>query len=132
MTKPATRTQKDKIATYIRRQAWILFVLIVSIAILDSFWLHSGLVVAKSTALGALLSFSSQVILASFVFWYTGYRARRHIVSQMYRGQVIKWLLTVFGFALIFITIRPLSAPALFIGFIVMQVSNSWMLWHVR
>ena len=132
MTKPATRTQKDKIATYIRRQAWILFVLIVSIAILDSFWLHSGLVVAKSTALGALLSFSSQVILASFVFWYTGYSARRHIVSQMYRGQVIKWLLTVFGFALIFITIRPLSAPALFIGFIVMQVSNSWMLWHVR
>lgn len=132
MTKPATRTQKDKIATYIRRQAWILFVLIVSIAILDSFWLHSGLVVAKSTALGALLSFSSQVILAIFVFWYTGYRARRHIVSQMYRGQVIKWLLTVFGFALIFITIRPLSAPALFIGFIVMQVSNSWMLWHVR
>jgi len=43
-----------------------------------------------------------------------------------------KWLLTVFGFALIFITVQPLSAPALFIGFMVMQISHSWMLWHIR
>ena len=132
MTRPAKRTQKDKIGLYIKRQAWILFILIVSVSMLDIVWLHSGLIVAKSTALGALLSFTSQAISAAFVFWYTGYRARRHIVSQLYRGQMVKWLLTVFGFALIFITIRPLSAPALFIGFIVMQISHSWMLMYVR
>lgn len=132
MTKPAKRTQKDKIGLYIKRQAWILFILIVSVSMLDVVWLQSELIVAKSTALGALLSFTSQAIFAAFVFWYTGYRARRHIVSQLYRGQMVKWLLTVFGFALIFITIRPLSAPALFIGFIVMQVSHSWMLIYVR
>ncbi|WP_201573146.1 MULTISPECIES: ATP synthase subunit I [Psychrobacter] len=132
MTKPAKRTQKDKIGLYIKRQAWILFILIVSVSMLDIVWLHSELIVAKSTALGALLSFTSQAIFAAFVFWYTGYRARRHIVSQLYRGQMVKWLLTVFGFALIFITIRPLSAPALFIGFIVMQISHSWMLMYVR
>lgn len=132
MTKPAKRTQKDKIAIYIRRQAWILFILIVIAWIVDVSWLQSELIVAKSTAIGALLSFATQAVFAFFIFWHTGYRARRHIVSQLYRGQAAKWLLTVFGFALIFITIRPLSAPALFIGFMVMQISHSWMLWHIR
>ncbi|WP_198336750.1 ATP synthase subunit I [Psychrobacter celer] len=132
MTKPAKRTQKDKIGIYIKRQAWLLFILIIAAWMIDISWLHSQLIIAKSTAIGALLSFITQAVFASFVFWYTGYRARRHIVSQLYRGQMAKWLLTVFGFALIFITVQPLSAPALFIGFMVMQISHSWMLWHIR
>lgn len=132
MTKPAKRTHRDKIGVYIKRQAWILFILIIIAWIIDVSWLGSNLVVAKSTAIGALLSFVTQAVFAGFIFWYTGYRARQHIVSQLYRGQMAKWLLTVFGFALIFITIRPLSAPALFIGFMVMQISHSWMLWHIR
>jgi len=132
MTKPAKRTQKDKIGIYIKRQAWILFILIIIAWIVDTLWLHSGLTIAKSAAIGALLSFITQAVFAFFIFWYTGYRARQHIVSQLYRGQMSKWLLTVFGFALIFITVQPLSAPALFIGFMVMQISHSWMLWHIR
>ncbi|MEN2752448.1 MULTISPECIES: ATP synthase subunit I [Psychrobacter] len=132
MTKPAKRTQRDQIGVYIKRQAWILFILIIIAWIVDASWLSSDLVVAKSAAIGALLSFVTQAVFAGFIFWYTGYRARGHIVSQLYRGQMAKWLLTVFGFALIFITIRPLSAPALFIGFMVMQISHSWMLWHIR
>lgn len=133
MTKPAKRTQKDKIGIYIKRQAWILFVLILIAWIVDTGWLTSSqLIIAKSTAIGALLSFVTQAVFAFFIFWYTGYRARQHIVSQLYRGQMAKWLLTVFGFALIFITVQPLSAPALFIGFMVMQISHSWMLWHIR
>ena len=133
MTKPAKRTQKDKIGVYIKRQAWILFVLILVAWTIDSVWLNSSqLAIAKSTAIGALLSFVTQAVFAFFIFWYTGYRARQHIVSQLYRGQMAKWLLTVFGFALIFITVQPLAAPALFIGFMVMQISHSWMLWHIR
>ena len=133
MTKPAKRTQKDKIGIYIKRQAWILFVLILIAWIVDTVWLTSSqLIIAKSTAIGALLSFVTQAVFAFFIFWYTGYRARQHIVSQLYRGQMAKWLLTVFGFALIFITVQPLSAPALFIGFMVIQISHSWMLWHIR
>lgn len=132
MTKPAKRTQKDKIGIYIKRQAWILFILIIAAWIIDTIWLGSELIVAKSAAIGALLSFMTQVVFALFIFRHTGYRARQHIVSQLYRGQMAKWLLTVFGFALIFITVQPLSAPALFIGFMVMQISHSWMLWHIR
>ena len=132
MTKPAKRTQKDKIGIYIKRQAWILFILIIVVWILDAIWLDSELTVTKSAAIGALLSFTTQAVFASFIFWHTGYRARQHIVSQLYRGQMAKWLLAVLGFALIFITVQPLSAPALFIGFMVMQISHSWMLWHIR
>ena len=133
MTKPAKRTQKDQIGIYIRRQAWILFIIILLVCIVDTLWFNSSqLLIAKSTAIGALLSFATQAVFAFFVFWYTGYRARQHIVSQLYRGQMAKWLLTMFGFALIFITVQPLSAPALFIGFMVMQISHSWMLWHIR
>lgn len=132
MTKPAKRTQNQQISVYIKRQAWILFILIIITWLIDKIWLHSELLVAKSTAIGALLSFITQAVFAGFVFWHTGYRARLHIVSQLYRGQMAKWLLTLFGFALIFITIKPLSAPALFIGFMVMQISHSWMLWRIR
>lgn len=132
MSRPARRAQKDQISLYIKRQAWILFILIVMISLLDVIWLHSQLVIAKSFAIGASLSFVNQAVFASFVFRHSGYRARRHIVSQMYRGQTIKWLLTVLGFALIFITIKPLLAPALFIGFIIMQLSHSGLLWYIR
>ncbi len=132
MSKPAKRTQKDKIGIYLKRQAWVLFILIVIASILDIFWLQSGLIVAKSSAVGSLLSFATQAVFAGFIFWYTGYRARGRIVSQLYRGQMVKSLLTILGFALIFITIQPLSAPALFIGFIVMQFSQSLMLAYVR
>ena len=133
MTKPAKRTQKDKIGTYIKRQAWLLFAVILIVWAIDNLWLNNvELTIAKSAAIGALLSFVTQAVFAFFIFWYTGYRARQHIVSQLYRGQMAKWLLTVFGFALIFITVQPLSAPALFIGFMVMQISHSWMLWHIR
>ncbi|WP_201555705.1 ATP synthase subunit I [Psychrobacter sp. 72-O-c] len=132
MTKPAKRTQKDQISLYLKRQVWVLFILIVIASMLDVFWLHSELVVAKSSAIGSLLSFATQAVFAGFIFWHTGYRARRHIVSQLYRGQMVKWLLTVLGFALIFIMIQPLSAPALFVGFIVMQLSHSLMLSYIR
>lgn len=132
MSKPAKRTQKDKIGIYLKRQAWVLFILIIIASMLDVFWLHSELVIAKSSAIGALLSFAGQAVFAGFIFWYTGYRARGRIVMQLYRGQMVKWLLTVLGFALIFITIQPLSAPALFIGFIVMQFSQTLMSSHIR
>lgn len=131
MTKPAERTKKDNITLYIKRQAWVLFLLIMLVWMIDALWLQSQLLITKSTAIGALLSFITQAIFASFVFRHSGYRARLHIVSQLYRGQMIKWMLTVVGFALIFITIQPLSAPALFIGFIVMQVSQTWLLWKI-
>lgn len=132
MTKPAKRNQKDKIGIYLKRQTWVLLIVIIAAWLIDSSWFGSGLIVAKSAALGGVLSFITQMVFALFMFSHTGYHARNRIVSQFFRGQALKWLLTVFGFAFIFITIRPLSAPALFIGFIVMKISHILMLSRVK
>ena len=132
MTHPAKRSQKDQIRVYFKRQTWALLLVIVSAWLIDSSWLHSDLVIAKSAAIGGLLGFATQMVFAWFMFSYTGYRARNRIVSQFFRGQALKWLLTVFGFALIFTTVEPLSAPALFIGFIIMKVSHVLMLGRIK
>lgn len=132
MTQPAKRSQKDQIRVYFKRQTWALLFVIVSAWLIDSSWLHSDLVIAKSAAIGGLLGFATQMVFAWFMFSYTGYQARNRIVSQFFRGQALKWLLTVFGFALIFTMIEPLSAPALFIGFIIMKVSHVLMLGRIK
>ena len=132
MSRPAKRNRKDQIRVYSKRQTWALLIVIVAAWIIDISWFDGQLVVAKSAAIGGLLSFITQIVFALFMFSHTGYGARNRIVSQFFRGQALNWLLTLFGFALIFIIIKPLSAPALFIGFIVMKMSHMVMLSHIR
>ncbi len=132
MTQPAKRSQKDQIRVYLKRQTWALLLVIIGAWLIDSIWFNSALTVAKSAAIGGVLSFVTQMIFALFMFSHSGYRARNRIVSQFFRGQALKWLLTVFGFALIFITIKPLSALALFTGFIVMKMSHVLMLGRIK
>lgn len=133
MTQPARRSQREEIKLYLKRQAWVLFILIIVAWIIDVIALQGELVVAKSMAIGGLLSFITQALFASFVFWRSGSRVRSiDMVSQMYRGQVIKWMVTVFGFAFIFINIKPLSAPALFLGYIVMKITHMVMLSRIK
>lgn len=132
MTQPAKRSQKDQIRVYLKRQTWALLIVIILAWLIDKIWFGGELVVAKSAAIGGLLSFVTQMVFAIFMFSHTGYRARNRIVSQFFRGQALKWLLTVFGFALIFIVIKPLSPLALFIGFIVMKMSHVLMLGRIK
>lgn len=132
MTQPAKRSQKQQIRVYLKRQTWALLLVIVAAWLIDNSWFNGELVVAKSAAIGGLLSFVTQMVFAVFMFSHSGYQARNRIVSQFFRGQALKWLLTVFGFAFIFIIIKPLSAPALLLGFIVMKISHVLMLGRIR
>lgn len=132
MTQPAKRSQKQQIRVYLKRQTWALLLVIVAAWLIDNSWFNGELVVAKSAAIGGLLSFVTQMVFAVFMFSHSGYQARNRIVSQFFRGQALKWLLTVFGFAFIFITIKPLFAPALLLGFIVMKISHVLMLGRIR
>ncbi|WP_218689808.1 ATP synthase subunit I [Psychrobacter sp. BF1] len=132
MTQPAKRSQKQQIRVYLKRQTWALLLVIVAAWLIDNSWFNGELVVAKSAAIGGLLSFVTQMVFAVFMFSHSGYQARNRIVSQFFRGQALKWLLTVFGFAFIFITIKPISAPALLLGFIVMKISHVLMLGRIR
>lgn len=132
MTQPAKRSQKDQIRVYLKRQTWALLLVIMVAWLVDSIGFNSELVVAKSAAIGSLLSFTTQIVFALFMFSYTGYQARNRIVSQFFRGQALKWLLTVFGFAFIFIAIKPLAPLAVFIGFIAMKISHVLMLGRLK
>ena len=132
MSQPAKRSQKDQIRVYIKRQTWALLLVIIAAWLIDIRGFSGQLIIAKSAAIGGLLSFTTQMIFALFMFSYTGFHARQRIVSQFFRGQALKWLLTVSGFALIFIFIKPLSAPALFIGFIVLKISHIFMLGRIK
>ena len=132
MTQPAKRSQKDQIRVYLKRQTWALLLVIVVAWLVDSIGFNSELVVAKSAAIGSLLSFTTQIVFALFMFSYTGYQARNRIVSQFFRGQALKWLLTVFGFAFIFTAIKPLAPLAVFIGFIAMKISHVLMLGRLK
>lgn len=132
MTQPAKRSQKDQIRVYLKRQTWALLLVIMVAWLVDSIGFNSELVVAKSAAIGGLLSFTTQIVFALFMFSYTGYQARNRIVSQFFRGQALKWLLTVFGFAFIFIAIKSLAPLAVFIGFIAMKISHVLMLGRLK
>lgn len=132
MTQPAKRTQKHKITVYLKRQSWALLLLIMAAWLIDNSWLHSGLVMTKSAAIGGLLCFITQMVFALFMFSHTGYQARNRIVSQFFRGQALKWLLTVFGFAFIFMTIKPLAPLAVFVGFITIKLSHIVMLGRIK
>ncbi len=125
MTQPAKRQPTLNLSAYSKQQSWLLLVVILIIWAVDALWLKSDGIITKSATLGALLSFAAQWVFTRFVFWHSGYRARRQIVSQLYRGQMIKWLIIAFGFALIFSFIQLLSAPALIIGFVLMQVGHN-------
>ncbi|MDO5769608.1 MAG: ATP synthase subunit I [Psychrobacter sp.] len=135
MTRPAKRSQVDKITRAVKGELWVLFIVIIGAIGIDKVGLSANgaeLVMAKNLAAGALLNFVAQATFAWCVFKRSGYQARQSIVRQMYRGQMLKWAVTLIGFTVIFMTIRPLSAPAVFLGFIVMQVSHVGMLWRLR
>lgn len=132
MTQPAKRSQKDQIRVYLKRQSWALLIVIIGAWVIDNIGFGGELVIAKSAAIGGLLSFVTQMVFAIFMFSHSGYRARNRIVSQFFRGQALKWLLTVFGFALIFIAVKPLSPLALFSGFILMKISHVLMLGRIK
>lgn len=135
MTRPAKRSQVDKITRAVKGELWVLFIVIIGAIGIDNVGLSANgaeLVMAKNLAAGALLNFVTQATFAWFAFKRSGYQARQSIVRQMYRGQMLKWAVTLIGFTAIFMTIRPLSAPAVFLGFIVMQVSHVGMLWRLR
>ena len=101
--------------------SWLLLGMILIASVLDSVFWHSHYVISKSIAIGALLNGLTHLLFAWAVFRQTGSQARRHIVNNLYLGQMLKWVVTLVGFVLIFILVKPLSAIGLFFGFIMMQ-----------
>lgn len=88
-------------------------------------------VVAKSLLLGGLVAVIPQAWFAYQVFRWRGASVAKQIARTSYAAEIGKFLLAVTGFVLVFALVRPLTAWAVFAGYVVMliiQILGAWWL----
>jgi ATP synthase protein I len=86
---------------------------------------------AYSVLSGGLIAILPQAYFAALAFRWRGARSARAIAHSSYAGQVGKFLLSIAGFAAVFVLLRPIDAPAVFAGYLAMlaiQIIGSWLL----
>ena len=81
---------------------------------------------AYSAALGALVCWLASSYFSWQSFRTAGARATKQVLLNMYRGMMGKFAIVIIGFILILSNVKPLSAVALFCGFILVQ-AMSWV-----
>jgi ATP synthase protein I len=109
----------------------ITLVQLVILVLLCLFLLASDKVRAYSVFSGGLIAILPQAYFAALTFRWRGARSARAIARSSYAGQVGKFLLSVAGFAAVFVALRPIDAPAVFAGYLAMlviQITGSWLL----
>ena len=89
-------------------------------------WLIKDTTAALSAALGALVCWLAHCYFAWQSFRTAGAWASRQVMLNMYRGMLGKFAIVIVGFILILSNVKPLSAVALFCGFILVQ-AMSWV-----
>ena len=96
-------------------------------------WIFKDTTTAYSAALGALVCWMATSYFSWQSFRAAGARASKQVLSNMYRGLMGKFAIVIVGFILILINVKPLSAVALFCGFMLVQ-SMSWVapFWATR
>lgn len=88
------------------------------LGLIAGFW---GKDAALAAGTGGLIAWLPNCYFALRAFRYRGARAAKQIVRSFYAGAAGKMLLTAGLFTVVFINLRPLNAPALFIGFCCVQ-----------
>ena len=89
-------------------------------------WMMKDTTAALSAALGALVCWLAHCYFAWQSFRTAGARASKQVMLNMYRGMLGKFAIVIVGFILILSNVKPLSAVALFCGFILVQ-AMSWV-----
>ena len=99
-----------------------LVVLLLAAAVLYG-W--RGPVASYSGLCGGLIVWLPNLYFAHKAFRFSGARAAQSIVRSFYAGEAGKLILTAVLFALAFVVVKPLEAPALF-GIFVLALSVGW------
>lgn len=89
-------------------------------------WVLKDSTAAYSAAFGALVCWLASCYFSWKSFRAAGARASKQVLSNMYRGLMGKFAIVIVGFILILSNVKPLSAAALFCGFILVQ-AMSWV-----
>lgn len=79
---------------------------------------------AYSSLLGGLICAIPNAYFTLRAFRYRGAMATRQIVKDFYIGEAVKILLICAGFTLVFASVDPLNAAALFIGFVLVYLAG--------
>ena len=88
-------------------------------------WVLKDSVAALSAALGAFICWLASGYFSWQSFRTAGARASKQVLMNMYQGMMGKFAIVIVGFILILSNVKPLSAVALFCGFILVQCM-SW------
>jgi ATP synthase protein I len=89
-----------------------------------------GKVSAYSVLLGGLISIIPNAYFAAKVFSQSGARAMETVVRNAYLGEFIKLALMGAGFSLVFVLVKPLQAPGVFAGFVLVHIV--WLVSLIR
>ncbi|HKM36775.1 MAG TPA: F0F1 ATP synthase subunit I [Thiopseudomonas sp.] len=89
------------------------------------FWLTQGWVAAYSAWLGGLTALLPNMYFTYKAFQYYGARSIGAIVQSFWAGQMGKMILTAVLFALLFLGVKPLNVLAVFIGYILVQMTSA-------
>lgn len=112
----------------VHRITWAQLALLVAASL---FLLMSDRVIAYSVFSGGLIAIVPQAYFAFHAFRWRGAQSTQAIARASYVGEVGKFTLSVAGFVMVFIMLRPISGPAIFAGFLAMlaiQILGSWLL----
>ena len=88
-------------------------------------WIIKDTTAALSAALGALVCWLACSYFSWQSFRAAGARASKQVLMNMYQGMMGKFAIVIVGFILSLSNVKPLSAVALFCGFILVQCM-SW------
>lgn len=95
-------------------------------------WALAGFVAFYSALLGGLIYAVPNAYFTRRAFRYQGARQAPMMVSELFRGEAMKFLLTAIFFAAVFLLIEPVHVPALLFTFAVMVVTGGVIPWIVQ
>lgn len=104
------------------------FVILVPLCL---FLLFFDQVRAYSVLSGGLIAILPQAYFAALAFRWRGATSARAIARSSYAGETGKFLLSIAGFAAVFVAVRPIDGMAVFAGYLGMlaiQIIGSWLL----
>ena len=102
----------------------LLWQLMVGVGLAAALWGIYGRVAGYSALLGCLICVIPNAFLALRLAVSQKDPGARALVRAAYAGETVKLALTVLFFSLVFVLVRPLSAAALFAGFIATQLAT--------
>ncbi len=88
-----------------------------------------GEITAYSVLVGAGIYFIPNLYFVYRTFQYGGARSAKKILRAFYVGESIKILLTGILFGLAFALVTPINILAVFVGFILLQLTNWLVPW---